>query len=173
MIGHPIWSAPQLGYTGNNNRGRSQDSSSEEDDDDDEIEGYNSEDFDSEDSESNLPALLDVHRNDRPPGYQRGQITDGRNTTPSSSSSSSTLNSDVADGALTRYENAASKANPNSFIVYTCPLCMDEGKELSSLACGHVFCSTCTKRALHHKRECPICRRGARMRDVRRIFLAC
>lgn len=140
LIGRPIWSPVQHGYEA---EGRGSQNSDSEEDEDDEIEGYNSEDFDSSDSEGSLPALHDVERSDRPLGYERGQALDTRNTTPSSSSSSSTLNSD-GSGALTKYENGASdaKGSPNSFIVYTCPLCMDEGGDLSSLACGHVFCSS-------------------------------
>lgn len=166
MQGYPVWSGGQAEV-------ESYASDSEDDDDGDEIEGYNSEDFDSSDSEGSLP---NVDRIDLPPGYGRGQVHDARNTS-SSASSSSTLDS-VGPAALTKYENGttngkANMMNPNSFIVYTCPLCMDEGGELSSLACGHVFCSSCTKRALHAKRQCPLCRQPARMRDIRRIYLTC
>jgi len=54
---------------------------------------------------------------------------------------------------------------------YSCPLCLELDRELSCIACGHVFCVSCITHALDIKSECPVCRRHARQRDIRRIYL--
>jgi peroxin-10 len=48
----------------------------------------------------------------------------------------------------------------------TCTLCLNQRKDSSCLACGHVFCWTCICKWLHHRQECPLCREPAFHADI-------
>jgi len=54
---------------------------------------------------------------------------------------------------------------------YSCPLCWEPRAHLTSTKCGHVFCTTCILKAIGNKTECPVCRRPAQRRELRRIYL--
>jgi len=55
--------------------------------------------------------------------------------------------------------------------VFECPVCMEEQSHLSSMPCGHLFCTSCIRAALQANERCPICCSSARETDLRRIFL--
>lgn len=40
----------------------------------------------------------------------------------------------------------------------TCPICLEELKDLVKTKCGHAFCKNCLKESKKHKQECPVCR---------------
>lgn len=54
-----------------------------------------------------------------------------------------------------------------------CGICKEEmtNKELSSVACGHTFCSACIERTVKTNKQCPICRKPANANELRRTFL--
>lgn len=54
-----------------------------------------------------------------------------------------------------------------------CAICMEEmaNKEVSSVPCGHMFCSPCIKRAIEDSNRCPSCNTPATVNDLRRNFL--
>ncbi|KAL5476442.1 hypothetical protein ACEPAI_3447 [Sanghuangporus weigelae] len=86
-------------------------------------------------------------------------------------SSSDTLASDPNPGS----RSASTKPTKQAGSGYTCPLCLDQDAdrilELSSIKCGHAFCTPCITRALDKKRQCPICRSTAKIKHLRHIFL--
>ncbi|KAH8110271.1 hypothetical protein DFH11DRAFT_1621728 [Phellopilus nigrolimitatus] len=88
----------------------------------------------------------------------------------SASSSSSTLADSVPAPSTSAAKNLSS-AMPGANAGYTCPLCLDQADDLSSVRCGHVFCTPCINRALDRKRQCPVCRASAKIKDVRKIYL--
>lgn len=73
---------------------------------------------------------------------------------------------------------------------HRCPLCLDHSEDLSSVKCGHVFCTPyvadsytfpvlklnyyfkcrCIRRALNERQQCPFCRRSAVLSDLRKTF---
>jgi len=55
--------------------------------------------------------------------------------------------------------------------VFECPVCMEEQSHLSSVPCGHLFCTSCIRAALKADKRCPVCRSSARETDLRRTFL--
>ena len=59
---------------------------------------------------------------------------------------------------------------PGSLAV-ECAICLGGGKKWASLACGHVFCEGCVRKALAFRPNCPTCRAPARPSDVRRLFI--
>lgn len=55
-----------------------------------------------------------------------------------------------------------------------CPICQDVMAHLASLGCGHVFCFSCIHNCLKEQGKqgnCPICRKKAAIKDIRRVFL--
>ncbi|XP_017068232.1 putative RING-H2 finger protein ATL21A [Drosophila eugracilis] len=61
---------------------------------------------------------------------------------------------------------------------HNCPICLSPwtsqgSHRVVSLRCGHLFGSHCIKTAIRRSRRCPICRRRARLSDVRRIYGRC
>ncbi|KAI0790544.1 hypothetical protein C8Q75DRAFT_122384 [Abortiporus biennis] len=59
-----------------------------------------------------------------------------------------------------------------SGIYFSCSLCLEAPKETSSTRCGHVFCTECITIALNAKRSCPVCRRPAGPKQLRRLYLS-
>ncbi|XP_020818171.1 E3 ubiquitin-protein ligase RFWD3-like [Drosophila serrata] len=56
----------------------------------------------------------------------------------------------------------------------TCSICLspwqaEGGHRVVSLRCGHLFGSSCIRRALRHSRQCPICMKRCHPADVRKI----
>lgn len=56
---------------------------------------------------------------------------------------------------------------------FECAICMEavDNKEISSVPCGHTFCSPCIKNALEKNKRCPSCSTPANTGDLRRTFL--
>lgn len=54
-----------------------------------------------------------------------------------------------------------------------CGICREgiESQELSSVPCGHLFCSECIKQSLLEYEQCPECETSASIKDLRRIIL--
>lgn len=54
-----------------------------------------------------------------------------------------------------------------------CGICKEEmaKKELSSVACGHTFCSACIERTVETNKQCPICKKPANANELRRTLL--
>lgn len=67
--------------------------------------------------------------------------------------------------------NPNPKHKPSGDRAFECPVCMEEQSHLSSVPCGHVFCTSCIGAALRADKRCPVCRSSAREADLRRIFL--
>lgn len=53
-----------------------------------------------------------------------------------------------------------------------CGICKEDmaNKELSSVACGHIFCSACIKRTVETNKQCPICEKPAQVNELRRTL---
>ncbi|KLO08023.1 hypothetical protein SCHPADRAFT_624224 [Schizopora paradoxa] len=64
-----------------------------------------------------------------------------------------------------------SDSKPSGGRAFECPVCMETKQHLSSVPCGHLFCTACIKSALRADRRCPVCRSSARETDLRRIYL--
>lgn len=54
-----------------------------------------------------------------------------------------------------------------------CFICFEgiKRQEISSLSCGHLFCSKCIREWLNEKNSCPTCHQPARLIDLRRTIL--
>ncbi|XP_003724870.2 E3 ubiquitin-protein ligase RNF4 [Strongylocentrotus purpuratus] len=62
--------------------------------------------------------------------------------------------------------------------VITCPICMEDettlrnnGQQLMSTNCGHVFCRHCIRASIQTQHRCPTCRKKLTMRQIHPIFL--
>lgn len=62
--------------------------------------------------------------------------------------------------------------------VITCPICMEDetslrnnGQQLMSTNCGHVFCRRCIRVSIQTQRRCPTCRKKLTIRQIHPIFL--
>lgn len=54
-----------------------------------------------------------------------------------------------------------------------CTICYEKLKDLavSSLLCGHIFCTPCIKRSIQQRKKCPTCNRYTNARQIRKVFL--
>lgn len=69
--------------------------------------------------------------------------------------------------------NQASGATGAKLQKIECSICYDGvgDKELSSLPCGHTFCTGCITRSLETRKKCPKCNKITEEKDLRRVFL--
>lgn len=68
-------------------------------------------------------------------------------------------------------KGATTEMNPSKI---KCPICLEIMKDqgISSLRCGHLFCSDCIEEYLRSEGNlCPICKAVANLNDLRRTFL--
>ncbi|KAH9887239.1 hypothetical protein C8Q73DRAFT_794799 [Cubamyces lactineus] len=86
--------------------------------------------------------------------------------------------SDSAGGAPPAAEDATcadhtpEKPQPpgtQTFILF-CPICLESAIKPTATVCGHVFCSSCIRQSLHVELSCPVCRRGAHPKYLRKLF---
>lgn len=58
-------------------------------------------------------------------------------------------------------------------LLLDCLICLEdiESQELSSVPCGHTFCTKCIEKSLKLKQKCPACETFAQPKDLRRIIL--
>ncbi|OCH87136.1 hypothetical protein OBBRIDRAFT_736707 [Obba rivulosa] len=63
-------------------------------------------------------------------------------------------------------------ASAVSGILFNCPLCLEPPSESSATRCGHLFCTSCITQALETKRLCPVCRKAAVPKQLRKIYLS-
>jgi len=56
--------------------------------------------------------------------------------------------------------------------LHECPICRHSDSDLSSVPCGHVFCTSCITEALRVDSRCPMCRQQADATDLRRVYLS-
>ncbi|CAL1708641.1 unnamed protein product [Somion occarium] len=54
---------------------------------------------------------------------------------------------------------------------YGCPLCLEAPQDCSATHCGHIFCTPCIDTALESRKMCPVCRKFACHRQLRKVFL--
>lgn len=59
---------------------------------------------------------------------------------------------------------------PLRMICFICSEGIDR-QAMSSLSCGHLFCSKCIRESLDEKKYCPICHQPATLKDLRRTIL--
>lgn len=54
-----------------------------------------------------------------------------------------------------------------------CAICLESllNKAVSSVSCGHIFCTECIKRSLLGKEECPTCRAKVELNSLRTMYL--
>lgn len=59
-----------------------------------------------------------------------------------------------------------------------CPICMDNSREirrskrqLATTTCGHIFCSTCIRRAVTSQHACPTCRKKLTLKQIIPLFI--
>lgn len=54
-----------------------------------------------------------------------------------------------------------------------CVICLEnlKNKSLSSVPCGHLFCTECIENTLRNTQVCPLCRTPAQLSELRRIYL--
>lgn len=57
--------------------------------------------------------------------------------------------------------------------IMQCAICLEtlEKQDVSSIRCGHIFCTECIKNTLEERRACPLCNNPANLNDLRRSFL--
>jgi len=67
-------------------------------------------------------------------------------------------------------EDTKSSCQSGEGRAFECPVCMEDQSHLSSVPCGHLFCTSCIRAALKADRRCPVCRSLAQEADLRRIF---
>lgn len=58
-------------------------------------------------------------------------------------------------------------------LLLDCLICLEdiESQEISSVPCGHIFCTKCIEKCLKLKTICPVCKTTAEIKDLRRIIL--
>ncbi|KAH9943530.1 putative zinc-finger-containing protein [Amylocystis lapponica] len=61
---------------------------------------------------------------------------------------------------------------PSSGLLLNCPLCLEPAQDISSTRCGHLFCTSCITHSLANKKLCPVCRKSAVPRQLRKIYLS-
>ncbi|XP_055298588.1 uncharacterized protein LOC129566563 [Sitodiplosis mosellana] len=54
-----------------------------------------------------------------------------------------------------------------------CAICLErmDNQEVSSLLCGHLFCSKCIKYSLEECKVCPLCKAPVNLYELRRVYL--
>lgn len=54
-----------------------------------------------------------------------------------------------------------------------CPVCFEniQDKDISSVVCGHQFCTPCIRQYVEDRGECPSCQKPAVVNDLRRMYL--
>ncbi|KAI0659406.1 hypothetical protein C8Q70DRAFT_1045249 [Cubamyces menziesii] len=55
-------------------------------------------------------------------------------------------------------------------LILYCPICLESAAQPTATVCGHVFCSSCIRQSLHVEPSCPVCRRGAHPKYLRKLF---
>lgn len=60
-----------------------------------------------------------------------------------------------------------------SYARMKCAICLEiiRTQEVSSLQCGHMFCSKCIKESLNEYQACPLCKASVNLMDLRRVYL--
>lgn len=58
-------------------------------------------------------------------------------------------------------------------LLLDCLICLEdiESQELSTVPCGHMFCTKCIEKSLKLKQKCPVCESSAKPKDLRPIIL--
>ncbi|KAH9849561.1 hypothetical protein C2E23DRAFT_352061 [Lenzites betulinus] len=52
-----------------------------------------------------------------------------------------------------------------------CPICLCPTRTPTATICGHIFCSSCIRTSVIIGKNCPVCRRNAAVRDLRKLYL--
>lgn len=54
-----------------------------------------------------------------------------------------------------------------------CAICYEsfQNKEISSVKCGHIFCTVCITRSIETRKNCPKCNAPATVEDLRRTYV--
>lgn len=121
-------------------------------------------------------------------GFYPGGNQDSRDEENPSANNGNEANEDTA--------TSTNSARSSRQYMYECPLCFEKKENLSSVPCGHVFCTRyaqsdtcfgsnsgrltfhpstlfrCIRNALYADRRCPLCRKMAHSNDLRRIYLS-
>lgn len=65
------------------------------------------------------------------------------------------------------------KATPSQSKALKCVICLEkmEKQEISSVKCGHLFCTKCIRNSLRDRAVCPLCNSPASLDDLRRVCL--
>lgn len=65
------------------------------------------------------------------------------------------------------------KDEVNKLLLLECQICLAaiESQTISSIPCGHMFCTTCIENHLKLKTTCPVCQTAAKTKDLRRMIL--
>jgi len=113
--------------------------------------------------------------------YYGFSIVIGSSLSSGGSSGAHSSSSDEADARASndpgiarghsRPEKAREKADPVG-VLFNCPLCLEPPQESSATRCGHLFCTRCITHALSQKKLCPVCRKSATLRQLRKIYLS-
>lgn len=82
-------------------------------------------------------------------------------------SNSITLQIDIMD------EEISSKMARNEGKFLSCAICLEkfDKQPISSVQCGHMFCTDCIENSLGNRSVCPICNNPADLNDLRRHYL--
>lgn len=84
------------------------------------------------------------------------------------------LNSFIQRNSITIDVVIRAKSGTQPPTVVDCLICLEdfESQEISSVPCGHTFCTKCIEKALELNAKCPICKTAANAKkDLRRIHL--
>lgn len=82
-------------------------------------------------------------------------------------------NAFVQNNSITMEVKIRAKDDEMKPLLLDCQICFKDiqSQELSSVPCGHIFCTKCIEKSLKSKTKCPVCETITKINDLRRIIL--
>lgn len=79
----------------------------------------------------------------------------------------------TAEGFIQDNRSSQSKSVKMEEKALKCPICFDrlDQKKISSVTCGHMFCTECIEKSLKRRAVCPMCNKSVKLKDVYPVYL--